>query len=232
MDFFKAGLYVINLDRRPERYEYFKKTLPFDNNLVKRVSAVDGLTLNVPKNLIIRNKYALACRLSHIKVMKEIINNENIKDEDYALVFEDDPFYVDNFMTLFEEYIKQISRLDSKEENLIYIGGRQEGFKVPDNLLKELFEKKDKNTYLKKKDLYATNGVDYFRDRGTFVLIYNKKACKHIVEIAERTNQDIEIDTFLNWIYTRSNKIKIYDMFPHLIFSPMDYLSDIQGHNK
>lgn len=229
MDFFKAGCYVINLDRRPERYEDFKKRLPFDNNLVKRVSAVDGLTNIIPKNLIIRNKFAYACRLSHLKIMKEIVNNENIKDEDFAFILEDDAFYVDDFNNKMANYINQIKKLDSKnDEILIYVGGRQEGFEIPNNVLNQLFEKKDKNTYLKKRDIFATSGSDYFRDRGTFVLIYNKRACRSIIQIAEKSNQDVEIDTFLNWIYTKNNKIKVYDLIPHLIYSPLNYLSDIQ----
>jgi GR25 family glycosyltransferase involved in LPS biosynthesis len=228
MDFFKAGIYVINLDRRPERYNDFCKRLQFNKDLVKRVSAVDGLTNIIPKNLFIRNKFAYACRLSHIKIMKEIINNNEIKDEDYALIFEDDAFFVNQFNKLFEEYITQIKKLDN-EENLIYIGGRfEEEFDIPNEIKDVLFEKKDENLYLKKRNIVRNIGADFWRDRTTNVLIYNKKACKKIVEIAERTNQDTEIDTFLNWIYHKDNKMKIYDLLPHLVYSPINYLTDIQ----
>lgn len=228
MDFFKAGIYVINLDRRPERYNDFCNRLQLKKDLVKRVSAIDGLTLQIPKNLFIRNKFAYACRLSHIKIMKDIIDNDEIKENDYALIFEDDAFFVNNFITKFESYIEQIKELE-EEETLIYIGGRFiEDFNIPTQEKDLLFEKININLYLKKRNIFQKIGSDYWRDRTTNVLIYNKKACRKIVEISERSNQDIEIDTFLNWIYCKDNKVKVYDLLPHLVYSPINYLTDIQ----
>lgn len=93
-------IYLINLARSKDRFEYMssqfdKLGLPFE-----RVDAVDGLAINPYdyvgfKNPSVRHVYKpiccntdteLACNLSHAKALDMIANG----DDDYGVVFEDD----------------------------------------------------------------------------------------------------------------------------------------------
>ncbi len=95
----KLGVYVVNLDRSPERLAY---VMPYIEKLsfpVTRISAIDGRLLSpedLRKNLdTVRHlKYVgkemnvgmAGCSLSHMKVWETFLASSN----EYALVFEDD----------------------------------------------------------------------------------------------------------------------------------------------
>lgn len=225
---FKGGLFVINLDRRPNRYEDFCNRFPFDKKIVKRFSAIDGNNLIIPADMIIKNKNAYACRLSHLEICRQFVSNKNLNDEDYILVFEDDSFFCDNFKTKFIKILEHLHEVKKNEPNVIYIGGRFEPNFIPEvPYLKNCFEKLVNNFYLKKRQTFMGCN-DYDRDRTTHCLIYNKKAAERILKVHDYLNPNIEIDTFLNWIYYNDEEINLIDAFPHLCYSPVNYETDIQ----
>ena len=76
------SVYYINLDRAPERKEHMEKTFQKHFGCLKRITAVDGNTLN-DTNI---TKYELACVMSHIKAITQAYND----GLDSVLIMEDD----------------------------------------------------------------------------------------------------------------------------------------------
>jgi GR25 family glycosyltransferase involved in LPS biosynthesis len=125
-------IYYINLDRRPERNEHTLKEISKINYNcpVERISAVDGKTLDI-KNL--SNKFitneginnalnptkgvyhllssgSIGCALSHLNVYDKII--EEMSDDEYALILEDDIYVTPEFNTKLNENINKMPKFD------------------------------------------------------------------------------------------------------------------------
>lgn len=118
------NVYVLNLDRSPDKLEKTRQLLSKFNILFERFSAVDGDS--IPKDAydfsnfkpgtgMIENKYALGCLKSHI----EIIKDAKVKGYKSILIFEDD-IMMDPLFELKLQYLKYI-----KDWNLIYFGATQ-----------------------------------------------------------------------------------------------------------
>lgn len=101
--------YVINLDQRTDRlYEFYQQQ---DAQYFRRVSAVDKAVLALigePSyffNTAWNSQYIgravtfgeIGCTLSHIKTWKLIAENDQLADDDFAIVAEDDVKLVANF---------------------------------------------------------------------------------------------------------------------------------------
>lgn len=94
-----TGVYVINLDRSKERYDYIKNSIVDLGLVFTRISAVDGSTINetqIAEKVDIEsyrsffgfapNRGTIGCYMSHTKVWESFLNS-NLK---YAVIFEDD----------------------------------------------------------------------------------------------------------------------------------------------
>jgi hypothetical protein len=106
-------IYVINLDRRPDRYESFKKELSkYGIENVERFSAIDGTTImqnNI--NLLAGEIGVLESHLEIIKKCKEEgLNN--------VLIMEDDVCFSDEILKL-DEYMSAVP----KDWEFLYFGG-------------------------------------------------------------------------------------------------------------
>tara|TARA_B110000503_G_C7153135_1_gene416071 strand:+ start:2285 stop:2980 length:696 start_codon:yes stop_codon:yes gene_type:complete len=99
----KLTAYVINLDRRPDRFIAFEKNFMGTNFVVNRVPAVDGghLPPNINSPL---SSSQQACWLSHLKVIDMFIESE----EEHCLVFEDDAVPSTRSMLEIEKTISQV----------------------------------------------------------------------------------------------------------------------------
>ena len=93
--------FVINLKRRPDRLELFKKMCPFDNVTV--IEGFDGKNMKDETSAIEKEMASrfvgldpgeIGCYLSHLRVFNAI-RKENLP---YALIFEDDAIFCDNFL--------------------------------------------------------------------------------------------------------------------------------------
>ena len=239
---FKKRL-VINLDRRPDRYEDFCQSCPFDSSIVERVSGVDGRALPIAlyKDYNI-NSGAIGCFLSHRKTW-EIISNEGSSDSDFSIVFEDDITFCDNFQVEIHKLVAQLQTLKKSETSddaiLCYISGRFFENYVPLRYEEE-YSKSTDNLYLRPNNKYLTSRINTWKrkvknaddvmltwERCTSCLIMNKRAAEILVRLTERI-PDIPIDTFLFKLNSYTNIIKFYDYFPHLCYSPYGYKSDIR----
>ena len=104
-------VFIINLDRKPERYDYVINQL----NIMgitdyTRISGTDGFkadpkeitTVGVSQILINKGKGLAGCAASHIRVWKHIAEN----NLGWSLILEDDAHFHPQFKELFPKYWK------------------------------------------------------------------------------------------------------------------------------
>lgn len=104
--------FLINLDRRPDRWLEFKKNSTRLEFLVERFPAVDGQDLSLPE---LRTPPAIsACWMSHQDVAKKFL----MSDAKYCLVLEDDV----ELTTRAIKVLNQIWNMDFKDIDLLQIG--------------------------------------------------------------------------------------------------------------
>jgi GR25 family glycosyltransferase involved in LPS biosynthesis len=221
MDFFKK-CFVINLDRRPDRYNEFLSRIPFNSVICQRFSAIDGK--NILKYSVKENPYVMGCHLSHKTILEIVMNDENIKNDEFVIIFEDDVFFNTNFMEGIDNIKNNIDIFDIN--SLIYIGGRfKTSFKPSSNKGWSFLKN---NIYMKDGDYSNILPSDY--DRTTNVIILSKFACKEIIEKTKHIKSSEPIDSLYNNIRKHIPEMKIYDLFPHLCYSPANYKTDIQNY--
>lgn len=122
-DFF-SKLYVINLDRRPDRYQQVSDEFNKIGAIVERIPGIDGKTLSTSRRGMRQGAYALL--LKHI----ELIKNASINKYENIIIFEDDVSFVPDFNKKFNEKIKYLP----DDWDLFYLGGNHilhvDGFKL------------------------------------------------------------------------------------------------------
>ena len=244
--------YVINLIRRPDRWEQFlknkNKTILKEEKFI-RFAAFDGFDYeNEIKRFGIENhvifrfmkqiklsvpKGVLGCLMSHLMLLQEIINNKDIEDNDYVGIYEDDIFYCDDFDKKYNEF-KKIN-LSNYNVDFIYLGGRfAKNFdcRYSDDF-NLMFEKTDNPNLIKRKQMIYRN---FNWDRCTFSFVIRKSICKKLMEIistlfVKKEGGIIKFEA-IDYVYTCAfNKINMFDFIPHLYYSPVNYNTDIQGNH-
>jgi hypothetical protein len=145
----KFKTYVVNLDRRPDRWEIFKKNATEIDNY-ERFSAVDGKLIKNSTQLqqiFESNDYYMrrgmvGCLLSHIKIYTELINSEY----NYFTILEDDVEFTPDFKNKFDNIMTQVN---NKNWDLIFLGHHVRDIdRQKDELVK------DKMPILTKRDAY------------------------------------------------------------------------------
>lgn len=219
--------FVINLERRKDRYEEFLQRIPFDSHVCERFVAIDGR--NLKKNIDYtekENPFIKGCHMSHKNILIKVIEDKKIDDNDLILIFEDDVFFNDNFEAELVNIIPNVKKL--QPNFILYIGGRsQKNFIPSPSSLKE-WEIIDLKLYSKGKS-NKIHFLDY--DRTTNVIILTKHACKEIICKTKEINFCVPIDALYNYIREYIPDMKLYDIFPHLCYSPLEYKSDIPNLN-
>ena len=213
--------YVLNLDRRPDRWEKFiskSKCLEFLN--FERYSAVDGEELvSTPQlqRIFDGNDYnmkvgAVGCAMSHFKMYIELMYS----DYDAFLILEDDIEITDNFDV---KLLHICNQLKNEEWDLLFLGHHLRNKNPQENKCKM-------NTLpvIEKWDVYTSfqNSVG-----GTIGYIISKKGAKNILDFINNNRLINCIDTLLQKC---CNKLDIYYSNPHLIFSEC-YRNDTVAEN-
>ena len=113
-DSFTFPVYIINLDRKPERYEYVKNQLDsMGITGYHRWKATDGF--NTGSNELVKNgvttklaeRRGLAgCASSHIRLWRHIAENKM----GWTLILEDDAHFHPQFVSLFHKYWRHIPK--------------------------------------------------------------------------------------------------------------------------
>jgi len=108
-------IYVINLDRRPDRMQECQLEFNKIGINVERIPAIDGKEMPDSWGMGSRDKACLAVNSVHRKLM----NDAKLNKHDSILIFEDDVTFVDNFNEIFNERIKSLP----EDWDILFIGG-------------------------------------------------------------------------------------------------------------
>ena len=202
--------YIVNLDRRPDRWETFVKNakdVEFLN--YERFSAVDGKMIKNSSQLqqiFESNDYYMrrgmvGCLLSHVKIYTELINSEY----DYFTVLEDDVEFTPDFKNKYDNIFTQVN----KNWDLIFLGHHvRDTRRQQDELVK------DKIPVLTKRDAYWSflNSLG-----GTGGYIISKIGARKLLDFIDKNGGSSNgIDTL---IQKSANDLDIYYPIPHLIFT-------------
>lgn len=233
--------YIINLDRRPDKWEETIQNIKSSKELSKetfiRISAFDGfnykdeikkyhLEHNVVYNYLKTYKIPIAlgvygCYMSHLIVLYNILQNNDIKENDYVGVYEDDFQLSKNFDKKYKKF-KKIN-LDELGVEFMYLGGRFEPhFKC------EGLEKTTHPNIFYRNNREKLSSHDW--ERTTHAYIVKKSICKKLISLltTKFINQILifrPIDHIYNSLY---KDIKMFDYFQHLYYSEVEYKTDIQ----
>lgn len=147
--FASENIFCINLEQRQDRWERTGKAIRdagFVN--VKRFNAVDGKSIKAddPRvspylsaqlskgqgKLFALSPSVVACYLSHYETWKTIVDNKL----EYAVIFEDDVKFCDNFKT---ELDLELSKVANKQVDILFFGyikifGRRSDLRVRDKM--------------------------------------------------------------------------------------------------
>ena len=240
--------YVVNLDRRPDRYTTFLNTInksSLINETFIRFSAFDGskyqeeftkynlndhqLIKKLKEVKLIVPKGVFGCMMSHLLILESIRDDINISPNDFIGIYEDDIILSDSFE---ENYKKlQESNLNDLDIELLYLGGR---FRSDYNNISNMYQQTSNP------NIYYRNNHDQLQEedwcRCTFSYVIRKSACDKLINCI--------IDDFLtpkyganykpiDHIYTDAYlKIRTFDFFPHLYYGELNQAtSDIQNSN-
>lgn len=139
------NVYVINLDRREERWEHVQNQLKKYNIDVERFSAVDGYE-HPKKDEVDISRGELGCSLSHKQVLEDARKN----DYETICVFEDDIIFEDGFEWRFKEYYKQLP----EDWEFVYLGGNDMELKNYSENVKIAKKVLTTHSYLVKRSMY------------------------------------------------------------------------------
>jgi GR25 family glycosyltransferase involved in LPS biosynthesis len=208
----KIKTYVINLDRRPDRWEKFEKISQcIDFLKYERFSAIDGSKLKSTPQLqriFDNNDYNMrpgivGCAMSQIKLYIELIKS----DIDMFFILEDDVEFTNDFKKKFFHIIFNANKID-KDWDIIFLGHHvrnTKDFKVIYN--KEAIpdiEKWDKNKSFK-------NSIG-----GAFGYLISKKGAEKFLNLINKTGMTNAIDTMQQ---NFADTLNVFYTTPHLIFS-------------
>ena len=207
----KIKIYVINLEKSIDRWNYIKNQSNGLLNLIK-FKAVNGRGLThenikhdvdnnsyLYKNLD-KNRGEIGCALSHLNIWKKF---QKSKDK-YLIVVEDDVIFEKNLYQKINKYLENAP----KNWDIIYLGGSSiVGYKV--------------NDYFIKPRLYGRGNL------GTYAMLINKKGVNNLLKYCNPINQSID-----HQIKKQFNNINVYYTYPCLIHHNNDMDSDRRILNK
>lgn len=160
-------VFVLNLDRKPERFKIIKNKLNKLDIKFDRFSAIDGSNLEFdnskfkPGMGMIENEFALGCLLSHLEIIKEA-KRKNYKR---ILIFEDDVLISDDIKVM----IQHIRKL--KTWKLLYFGSSQYNWDI---------EMYSDSFYLSKKSL------------GTFAYAVDSSIYDDIIDVLSKREKSVD----------------------------------------
>ncbi len=230
--------YVINLKRRPDRYEKFLSlSKKYSSLQIERFEAVDGkyiesniikfnnTELNIDQIFSIDNSYinkkknsypvqkltggALGCALTHIELWTQIAEDKN--NDNIYMILEDDVNFVINFEERFTELIKLLTDKSSKVPGweLCYLGFHDDiPYEDPSDTM--LLESNLINIYQLNPKIKRSHGG------GTFSYLIKPEGAKVLLGCVKKYKVCQPIDWFMIEMMNNITQLKIE---PHLCIS-------------
>lgn len=202
--------FVINLDKRPDRWNKFTEHKEVNFLSYERFSAVDGSRLKPTEQLqqIFENndynmrKGMVGCAMSHIKLYLQLLED---KDTDTYCILEDDLDFVPDFEEKFKFCVKE---LDKTDWDMLYLGHHLWQQYIDDEVYsKTLWPKIEQ--FNRSESLKRSMG-------GTGGYLINKKGAEKLLEYINEHGMTNGIDTVQQ---KSADILNIYYAYPHLIYS-------------
>lgn len=206
----KMETYVINLDRRSDRWEEF---IQHSNQLsfldFKRYSAVDGKNLvstDQLQRIFDGNDYNMrsgivGCAMSHIKLYIQML----LSDTEVYCILEDDLDFVPQFD---KKLLHVYNQIKDTNWDMLYLGHHLFEHNITDGVYDKVeFPVAEKWNRLK--SLTMSMG-------GTGGYLISRKGAKRLLEFINRTGMTNGIDTVQQ---KSADELNIYYAHPHLIYS-------------
>ena len=205
--------FVINLNRRPDRWEVFlnnSSTLDFLD--FKRFPGIDGQKVESTRQLqqiFENNDYQmrrgmLGCAMSHISLFINLIN-ETDKNIDTYLILEDDIEFQPDFEKKFKYFYEKLQKTSNWD--LAFLGHHVR------DLNNTSYKNQEKMPEIERIDVYQS----FLRSLGgTTGFIIKRQGAIKLLEFLNNTSMTNGIDTV---IQKSANDLAIYYCEPHLIFS-------------
>lgn len=201
----KLKTYILNLDRRPDRWENFKKNSKCIDYLnYERFSAIDGSKLKSTvqlQRIFDGNDYnmmvgAVGCAMSYFKMFTELISS----DYDAYLMLEDDIELASNFDIKFYSICKQLKNL---EWDITFIGHHNRKLNIENT---DIF-------HIEKYDIYKSflNSLG-----GTIGFMITKEGARKFLDFINENSLVNCIDTALQ---KSANDLNVYYVVPNLVNS-------------
>ena len=206
----KIKTYVLNLDRRTDRWkEFVSKTENLPTLNYERFSAVEGSKLKSTHQLLRifdGNDYNMrvglvGCAMSHIKMCVELINSEY----DVFCILEDDIDFVPNFD---KKLLYVYQQLKNTKWDILYLGHH-----LYEKYITDLVYNKDKMPNIEKWDKISSLEKSM---GGTGGYLISKQGAINLLEYINKTGMTNGIDTVQQ---KSADELNIFYANPHLIYS-------------
>lgn len=202
------SFYVINLERRKDRWEKFTQLPEYKQLRCKKYNAIDGKKLvSTPQLQIIfdNNDYNMkcgmvACAMSHIDLYIKLLNDTT---NDFYCIFEDDIKFCNNFIKKFTNCLIQLRK--NSDWDLLYLGHHSKN-KKPE------FDGTE-NVFLQKKSAEESLKESL---GGTFAYCITKKGAEKLLNFINVHGMENCIDTMQQ---RAANEMNIFYTKPELVYS-------------
>jgi len=206
--------FVINLKRRADRLERFQKSVNlqdiitvygFDGKNPGSESDFEKNVFNIlPNNLMVGEK---GCFISHLRIYQKIVQ-ENIP---YAIIFEDDAIFCEDFENKLERIIQNIPN----NTDILYFGGRfHADFKMEGGTYLPISENIVAHTNIRWEQRNQGN-----HDRTTIGYIISNNLANRLINMFNFGQlNNYAVDHFLIK-YCMNNSIQILNTYPLLCYS-------------
>jgi len=218
----KLKKYVVNLKRRPDRLETFKKACPFDD--VELIYGFDGKfpRTELPKEVKMFKTFTKilpgerGCFISHLRIYEDMVK----KNIPCALIMEDDAIFCEGFKEKVTTFFNELP----KDFVMAYVGGR-----FIENFIMQPQSCISISPHVDQHRLFSTTWVGgYDHDRTTHAyIITNEGATMLHKSYKVISEMSITVDDWMLRILTKNN-VKLYNARPHLCYSPIRGDSDIR----
>jgi len=207
---FRVKTFVINLKRRPDRWEDFSKHKEPMFLEYERFEAVDGTQLvstSQLQRIFDHNDYNMrqgmvGCAMSHIKLCVQLLNDENA---DAYCMLEDDLDFVPGFAAKFLHCCEELTKTDW---GMFYLGH---------HLWKQFIDHEVHSKTLPPKVEQFDRSESMTRSMGgTGGYLINKKGAQKLLDFINITGMTNGIDTVQQ---KSADVVNVFYAYPHLIYS-------------